>query len=145
MDDETVLSFLSELSRDTPNSSELCQTILSIKNVLEKQKLGTYLKNSKMGRLEEGLRTMEQRYDTLKTEFIKMEEQNRSYSREVERISQKECTSRTNFEKETNRLKEHYSKQSEQNSTQVEELSLQLKELERELDQYHVEIGKKQA
>jgi|JI6StandDraft_1071083.scaffolds.fasta_scaffold01890_7 hypothetical protein len=52
MDDETVLSFLGELSRDTPNSSELCQTIMSIRNVLEKQKLGTYLKNSKMGRLE---------------------------------------------------------------------------------------------
>lgn len=89
MDDETVLSFLGELSKDTPNSSELCQTILSIRNLLEKQKLGTYLKNSKLGRLEEGLRTMEQRYELLKTEFIKMEEQNRGYSKEAERLSQK--------------------------------------------------------
>jgi hypothetical protein len=99
MDDETVLSFLGELARETPNSTELCQTIMSIRNIVEKQKLGVYLKNTKIGRLEDGIKTLEQRYDILKTEFIKLEEANRSYLKEVERLTHKEQTMRAIYEK----------------------------------------------
>lgn len=55
------------------------------------------MKNSKLGRLEDGLRTMEQRYEMLKSEFIKVEEQNRGYSKEIDRLTQKELVSRSNL------------------------------------------------
>jgi hypothetical protein len=56
---------------------------------LEKHKLGAYLRTSKMQKLEQGLREIEQRYEMLKGEFVRVEEMNRGYAREVERVGLK--------------------------------------------------------
>lgn len=62
MDDETVLEFLGELSREAPTNSDLSETILAIKNILEKHRLGTYLRKNKIQKMEHGLKEIEQRY-----------------------------------------------------------------------------------